>query len=711
MKKILLIILNVIILLIALCTSVKYSGNLRREKTKLNKEAFQKSMDSMKHISQSSLDSEREIVSNWANFLTINDITVDEALCFLSEINTSPEITAQIIDVDTFSGKVSVSGMDCEDYTAVDYRKAGQNVIARLDEINSCYDNSKHIHIIQTYTDPADGMEKVGFCQKVKLLDEKGENKYYILVRAVPISTLKKQWHFLVGYEDAEAGLIKRDGEFVLGLGAMSGDSFTEFIRESNELSDLQINEIESRLMTEDSGTLKLKTPDGVYAYWFYTALLEKSDYLLVGYIPESAFESSSDWTVVFIAGGALLTLFLLDGLAILFMQKLLRRSMKEIQTANNTKTRFLSVMSHDLRTPMNAVVGMTAIASEHLDDSEYIQNYMKKITYVSKQMLQLVNDLLDISKAESGKIILNPVVFSIAELSGNLVNIVRPQAEEKSQRFNVYVKDVKYEYIYADELRINQIFINILTNAVKYTPDGGSVTLTLSEEKSPIGSGSVRIIFTVEDTGAGIPEEYIKVMQSECTQAGDEHFNSAQGTGLGLLIIKQMTDILEGIIDIQSEPQKGTSFRVILDLPIAEKVSSEFILPEMQILIADDDEIFLESVSNTFNSIGVRADTAVSGQQAIEMAGRKAENGEEYGAVFIGWKQQGENMLKTIREIRRCIGNTTPIIIISDDDLSEIEKTARKSGADGFIDKLLFPSTLYYKINELLHLRKGALK
>ena len=171
------------------------------------------------------------------------------------------------------------------------------------------------------------------------------------------------------------------------------------------------------------------------------------------------------------------------------------------------------------------------------------------------------------------------------------------------------------------------------------------------------------------------------------------------------------MTDILEGIIDIQSEPQKGTSFRVILDLPIAEKVSSEFILPEMQILIADDDEIFLESVCNTFNSIGVRADTAVSGQQAIEMAVRKAENGEEYGAVFIGWKQQGENMLKTIREIRRCIGNTTPIIIISDDDLSEIEKTARESGADGFIDKLLFPSTLYYKINELLHLRKGALK
>ncbi|MGN0575508.1 MAG: hybrid sensor histidine kinase/response regulator [Ruminococcus sp.] len=323
--------------------------------------------------------------------------------------------------------------------------------------------------------------------------------------------------------------------------------------------------------------------------------------------------------------------------------------------------------------------------------------------------MLQLVNDLLDISKVESGKIILNPVVFSIAELSANLVNIVRPQAEEKFLRFNVYVKDVKYEYIYADELRINQIFINILTNAVKYTPDGGTVTLTLSEEQSPIGSGSVRIVFTVEDTGAGIPEEYIKALQSECAQAGDEHFNSAQGTGLGLLIIKQMTDILEGRIDIQSEPQKGTSFRVILDLPIAEKVSSDFMLPEMNILIADDDEIFLETVCNTFNSIGVQADTAVSGQQAIEMVVRKAEIGEGYSTVFIGWKRHGENIMKTVKSIRSCIGRSTPIIIFSDDDLSEIEKLARESGADSFIDKLLFPSTLYYKINDLLHLRKGT--
>lgn len=702
MKKILLIVLNIIVLMTALCTSVAYSRNLRNEKTEIKKEAFEKNMDSMKQISHSSLDSECGFVSNWANFLTINDITVDEAMRFLSEVNTNPEVSAQIIDMDTCSGKVSLSGWEESEYPAVDYSNAEKEVLDKLDDVYRCCKGMRHMHITRTYINPWDGTEIVGVCRNVKLLDDNGENKNYILIRAVPEAVLKKQWVFPVGYEQAEVALIKRNGDFVIGLDTMSGDSFTELLRSSNELSELQMNEIQNRLLTEDSGTLELKNSDGIDAFWSFTALQENNDYLLVGYIPESAFDSSSDWTVVFIVGVTLLLLFLLDGIVLFHMQRLLRKSTKEAHSANNAKTRFLSVMSHDLRAPLNAVVGTAAIASEHLDDTEQIQNHLKKVTYLSNQMLRLVNDLLDISLVESGRIILNPIVFSIAELSDNLVNMVRPQIEEKSLKFNVYVRNVRHEYIYADELRINQIFINILTNAVKYTPEGGTVTMTLSEE-TPVNSGSVRLVYIVEDSGIGMPEENIRALKDGFPQTGEGHFYSARGTGLGLIIIKQMTDILEGKIDIQSDPHKGTVFRITLDLPIAEKVSNDFKLPAMRMLAADDDKIFLETACGTLNSMGVQTDIAYSGQQAAEMAVSAAERGVEYSGIIVCWKQPGTDVLKTVRSLRSCIDRSIPIIIVSAYDLSDAEKAARESGADGVIDKPLFASTLYYKINELL--------
>lgn len=381
-----------------------------------------------------------------------------------------------------------------------------------------------------------------------------------------------------------------------------------------------------------------------------------------------------------------------------------LRRAAEAEKNANDAKTQFLSAMSHDIRTPMNAIIGMVTLASKHLEDTEYVRDCLRKVTLASNHLLTLINDILDISKVESGKMTLNPVVFSLAEASMNLVNVVRTQMKSKGQELEVHVHHVSHEYVCADELRVNQIFINILTNAVKYTPEGGKIILDLKEKIPEDKDGCIRLIYRVQDNGIGISKEGMEVMYDAFTRATDSRVNKIQGTGLGLSICKQMVDLMGGTIRCESELGIGTVFTVILDLQIADKVMENLSFPAMQILLVDDDLIFLETASDTLQSLGFMVDCVDSGKEAVARVKEHHERGNDYPAVIVDWKMPDMDGIATTRAIRAAVGDQVPIVVISAYGWSDIEEEAREAGVNAFISKPFFRSTVYSEMSRILN-------
>ncbi len=385
--------------------------------------------------------------------------------------------------------------------------------------------------------------------------------------------------------------------------------------------------------------------------------------------------------------------------------QLMLQNALQVAEKANEAKSDFLSSMSHDIRTPMNAIIGMTTLASKHLNDQEYMKSCLNKMALASNHLLTLVNDVLDISKVESGKMSLNPIVFSLAETVTNLTNIVKQQISGKCQKFDVRVHDIKKEYLFGDELRLNQIFINILSNAVKYTPEGGYVSMDLKEEFIPGVSDKVRLIYVVEDTGVGMSKEFQENMFESFSRANPEKYGDVQGSGLGLTISKKMIDLMGGTIVCESEVGKGTKFTVTLELPIAERIMNDLILPPMEILLVDDDEIFLESAANTLLEMGISPECVTSGQEAVEKSVERHNQGNDYPVIIVDWQMPGMNGIETIRQIRAKVGPEVSIIVISAYEWQEIELLAKEAGADGFISKPFFPSNVYENMTRILGL------
>ena len=358
--------------------------------------------------------------------------------------------------------------------------------------------------------------------------------------------------------------------------------------------------------------------------------------------------------------------------------------------------------MSHDIRTPMNAIIGLTTIAEKNLGDAESTRENLRKISLAGNHLLTLINDILDISKVESGKLKLSPLTFSIVETVENLVNISQPMIKEKNIQFNFHVNQMEKEYLYTDQLRLNQIYINILSNAIKYTEPGGRVSVEMREEKSDI-PGCIRLNYIVADTGIGMSPEFMATMYQPFSRQTDSRVNSIQGTGLGLAITKQMVDLLGGTIECQSERGKGTTFTVVLDIPLADRQRDDMMLDPIDVLIVDDNEIMLQTAADTFASLGATAETAQSGSEALGMIEHRHLSGRDYGVVIVDWKMPEMDGIETVRRIRSEVDTKIPILLISAYDWSDIEDKAREAGANGFVSKPLFRSTLYDKINDLI--------
>ena len=372
-------------------------------------------------------------------------------------------------------------------------------------------------------------------------------------------------------------------------------------------------------------------------------------------------------------------------------------------EAANRAKTDFLSNMSHDIRTPMNGIIGMTAIAAAHIDDKERVQDSLQKITQASKHLLSLINEVLDMSKIESGKVDLVEEEFNLSDLIDNLLTMTSSQIEEHHHELSVNISGVTHEEVTGDSLRIQKVFTNLMGNAVKFTPDGGKIRLSISEK--PTSQAKVGCYeFVFEDNGIGMSKDFLDRIFEPFARAEDGRVNRIQGTGLGMPISRNIVRMMGGDIKVESEPGVGSRFTVTMYLKLQDTADIRYDkFVDLDVLVADDDALSLESCCSMLNDFGMKADGVSSGTEAVKHIVLHHEQKRDYYACIIDWKMPDMDGIATTKAIRRAVGKEVPIIIISAYDWSEIEQEARAAGANAFISKPLFRSRLAKTFNALV--------
>ena len=435
---------------------------------------------------------------------------------------------------------------------------------------------------------------------------------------------------------------------------------------EKNYLEEIQVHEQRE----EDFKYVHLKTGE---KRWFHNIAMGsevngKKKYILV------MSDRTSDWK----------------------MNQALSEAVRAAETANKAKSTFLSNMSHDIRTPMNAIIGFTTLAVSNIDDKKRVQDYLGKILSSSNHLLSLINDILDMSRIESGKIHLEETEVSLSEVLHDLKTIVSGQIHAKQLELYMDAMDVTNEDVYCDKTRLNQVLLNLLSNAVKFTPAGGTVSVRIRQCHGT-QKGSELYEIRVKDNGIGMSQEFVQKIFSPFERERTSTVSRTQGTGLGMAITKNIVDMMGGTIEVQTEQDKGTEFIVRLPFrtqPEHQRTEKIAELEGLKALVVDDDFNTCDSVTKMLVRVGMRSEWTLSGKEAVLRARQSMELGDAFHAYIIDWRLPDMNGIEVTRQIR-SLGDDTPIIILTAYDWSDIEAEARAAGVTAFCAKPLFMSDI----------------
>ena len=690
-------VVNVVLMLSILGFVVLYSSYESRDVYRQKVENFEHTTLTMERVTENYLEGEQRICDVWAHFINARHMTLEQAAAFIRESHVLTNTSAHLLYQDTLTGLSTRANPQTPDSFSVSYAN-----YTLFNDIRWIHNVGEAINVTRAFTNPINGEQSMAFCNRISVIED-GKQRDALLLRVVPVEEMEQKWVFpQEKFESAELSMIDVEGNYIIRGRAFKNTNFFEFYKSYNETDPTRTSELMQKVL-RTSGSFLMKDSRDENTIVAHTPILSTDGWVLLSLMPEKNLNADiSDWLLISVVSLGLLTLFVLDLVYMRYINRRLQLMARESEAANQAKTDFLSTMSHDIRTPMNAIIGLTTIAEKNLGDPQAVGENLRKISLASSHLLTLINDILDISKVESGKLTLSPLTFSIVETAENLVNISQPMIKEKNIDFSFRINRMDKEYLYADQLRLNQIYINILSNAIKYTQPGGRVSVDLREEESSV-PGCVKLCYIVADNGIGMTPAFMEKMYQPFSRQTDSRVNSIQGTGLGLAITKKMVDLMGGTIDCESAPGKGTTFTIKIDIPVADRQREDLRLEALDVLIVDDDPIFLQTTVDTLESMGVHADCAESGAQALDMIARRHEQGRDYGIVIVDWRMPEMNGVEIVRRIRSDIDPNIPILLISAYDWSDIEDSARGAGANGFISKPLFRSKLYAKINELL--------
>lgn len=504
--------------------------------------------------------------------------------------------------------------------------------------------------------------------------------------------------------------IIDDDGSYVIRNADAYRHSYFDRIREEFGESDQKdaesyVRELQNAINAREDYSVLVQV-NGDQRHVYCSPLSENSKWYLITVMPDGVLDKSITsldtlriWVILACLSMILLTMLIIFILYYRLSQqqvKELDSAKREAERANKAKSEFLSSMSHDIRTPMNAILGMTEIALKNVHDAERVEDCLKKVKLSGKHLLGLINDVLDMSKIESGKMSLNVAPLSLRETMDDIVNIMQPQVKQKKQRFDVFVRDIIAENVYCDSVRLNQVLLNILSNAVKFTPENGAVDVLVWQEKSPAGEEFVRTHFRVKDTGIGMSREFQEKIFDSFARENTQQVQNITGTGLGMPIAKYIVDIMGGSIEIESELQKGSEFHVTLDLKVVEGTETAKQQQENKkvdfegrhILLAEDIDMNWEIANEILTSLGIVAERAVNGQACVDKF-KQSEAGY-YSAVLMDIRMpvmNGYDASRVIRSLDRPDHNL-PIIAMTADAFSDDIQNCLRSGMNAHIAK-----------------------
>ena len=705
MKKSWIVIGNVLIMIAILFFVIVYSNVRGQQEYEYRVDSFEHMTVALERVTENYLEGEQGICDVWTHYINHAGLSLEEAADFVRHSHVHDNVSAHLVFADTKTGLSTRANPGNPEDFSVSYSR-----LNLLDQLSWIGEVGTQINLSRAYTNPLNAEQVIAFCNRITVQEPEGPREA-VLLRLIPISEIEQKWIFpQEQFEKTEVSIIDAEGNYIIKGRSFKNFSFFEFYKSYNSGNSAQYRQIFDQVIRK-TGHIEMQDSRHQDCIIAHTQIVSTGDWVLLAYIPKAELKTSSvDWLLIGFVSAGLLLLFAFDFAYMQMFNRKLKGMAVKAEAANRAKTEFLSTMSHDIRTPMNAIIGLTTLAEKRLDDPETVGQNLRKIRQSSNHLLTLINDILDISKVESGKLTLSPVTFSIVETVENLVNLSQPMVKEKNIDFSFRINRMEKEYLYADQLRLNQIYINILSNAIKYTEPGGKVCVDLREMSSS-KDGCIRLSYVVSDTGIGMTPEFMQKMYQPFSRQTDSRVNSIQGTGLGLAITKQMVELMNGTIECQSEVGKGTTFTIALDIPVADRQIEEMKLDPMDVLIVDDDEVLIETAADTLTSLGVRAETASGGMQALELLRHQEENGKKYRVVIVDWKMSDMNGVETVRRIRSEIAENVPILMISAYDWSDIEDQAREAGVNGFISKPLFRSKLYSKINEMLGVEKRSVE
>lgn len=391
--------------------------------------------------------------------------------------------------------------------------------------------------------------------------------------------------------------------------------------------------------------------------------------------------------------------------------QESLSIALEEANQANKAKTAFLSNMSHEIRTPMNAIIGLDKIALSDPDLPEKTREYLEKIGLSAQHLLSIINDILDMSRIESGRMAVKNEEFSFAKLLAQVNTIISGQCKDKDLTYECRVKGAVDDYYIGDDMKLRQIMINILGNAVKFTPSGGAVTFVVEAIARFHGKSTLR--FIISDTGIGMSQEFLPKLFDAFSQEDSSSTNRYGSTGLGMAITKSIIELMHGTISVKSEPQKGTTFTVTVTLADCDHKNTEeeeiALQPhEMCVLVIDDDPIACEHAQLVLGQVGINCEKASSGAEGLQMAKLRQARREPYNLILVDWRMPDMDGLETTRQIRSSLGTETPVVILTSYNWDEIVDDANMAGVDTFVSKPLFAGTVLDEFKKAFK-KKGA--
>lgn len=701
------IVANILLVSMMVSHTVVYINALRNKSYNEEKTKFVNSVNVINHQATFYLDNSKRIVSDWTKLVRLNDWTADEVIENIGKQNSDSRIMVTVLYADDLEG---IAPSDSDSSTGAKTSKGFEdanysgnyNLAAELKAFRKSA-KADDVYITSNFTNVISGEQCISFVSVISVKNTDGTHSDAFLMRVEPISLLSENWYFSTTYENAQICLINSFGEYIYRSPMFKNSNFYEFLISYNDITYPQAEKIKNTVNNSvNVGDITMKNATGDNTIYAYSSN-GYNDWVIIGAIEINELNYTQvQWELLISPLFTFIAILIINIIYFSSFNRKLKASLKELKKANSAKTQFLSSMSHDIRTPMNAIVGLTTIAEKNIDDKARVENCLTKISLASNHLLTLINDILDISQVESGKFTLNPVTFSIADSAEELVNIIYPQAEEKKLNCCIHLLNITHEFITADKLRLNQIWLNILSNAVKYTPAGGRVDIYLEENEFPDETEKIELTFTVKDTGCGMSEEFLNIIFEPFAREKDSRIDKIQGSGLGMAITKQIVDLLGGIITVKSRENEGSTFTVKLKLDAPKEQKTEYSLNGKSILLIGDEDVLSET-GKCATELGGQIITAADKEHAIKAINAFRNNVGNIDLIIIDRIMADTSCLDTAKALKEAFGDDCPIMLISAFDRSDIEGTAKSIGVSDFINRPIFRTKLVEKLSQWL--------